>query len=306
MHQHARFEHIKRTVADLADDLDSLEKLLDLDVPSSLNKIRFITEKTLQALCRKHGVAWGQAEPTLERMVGPLVSSDVIPRNIAIHVRTIQANTSPGSHYQESPLSTSHAAIAQNALIEFLDWYCRQWDPLANEVRPPGKAADGTHPVGRRGWARFMTGGALVLLFTALAVWWHISSKQQLIGPTSNRTSEFESAATESRLLGSWEHRAWDGQNWVHLSVLSVAKAQGGWSIAVTEQEQQTLDYRIAAVDQVDFDGDTLIFSARYVDGTLGHFRFERVSDSMFRGTVNVEGSDEPEYQHRITRLGIR
>ncbi len=59
----------------------------------------------------------------LERMIGPLVAARHVPKDVAIHVRTIQANTSPGSHFQESALSDSHADIALTALKEFLLWY---------------------------------------------------------------------------------------------------------------------------------------------------------------------------------------
>lgn len=56
-------------------------------------------------------------------MIGPLVAGGYIPKNVAIHVRTIQANSSAGSHYQEFELTKSHVTIAQSALIEFLNWY---------------------------------------------------------------------------------------------------------------------------------------------------------------------------------------
>jgi hypothetical protein len=55
-------------------------------------------------------------------MLGPLVAANVVPKSTAIHVRTIQAYASPGSHYQEQPLSVSHLNIAVQALIEFLGW----------------------------------------------------------------------------------------------------------------------------------------------------------------------------------------
>jgi len=57
-------------------------------------------------------VGWGKAEPTLENMLGPLVAHGVIPRNIAVHLRTIQANASPGSHFQTDPLSDAHTYAA--------------------------------------------------------------------------------------------------------------------------------------------------------------------------------------------------
>ena len=108
-----------------------MEQLLQVDVPSSLNKIRFIAEKVLHTLCVRHAITWGQAEPTLERMLGPcLISQGVIPKNTSVHVRTIQANSSPGSHYQESALSPSHAIIAQQALVEFLEWYSTSAQPM--------------------------------------------------------------------------------------------------------------------------------------------------------------------------------
>ena len=160
---------LKSKVAGLAEDLDALEALLEVDVPSSLNKIRFITEKVLQGLCKTNSVSWGQAEPTLERMIGPLVAADCIPKSIAIHVRTVQMNTSPGSHYQESALSQSHVTIAQNALIEFLDWYCRQLDgsPADSESKKPVSKSERTrHPVL---WvsvisALCLTGAAIVVI----------------------------------------------------------------------------------------------------------------------------------------------
>jgi hypothetical protein len=55
-------------------------------------------------------------------MFGPLSAAGIIPKSIAIHVRTVQTNASPGSHYQESPLSASHVIIAQSALVELLEW----------------------------------------------------------------------------------------------------------------------------------------------------------------------------------------
>jgi hypothetical protein len=118
-----RLEELQRSVAEVAEDLRALEQVWEVDVPSSLNKIRYIAEKILYGLCECGNVSWGQAQPTLERMLGPLVASGGLPKNVAIHVRTIQTYTSPGSHYQESALSEPHASIAQQALLEFLHWY---------------------------------------------------------------------------------------------------------------------------------------------------------------------------------------
>jgi hypothetical protein len=99
-----------------------LNELSGISIPSALNKVRYITEKQLHHLCSRGGVAWGQGEPTLERMLGPLVSAGCLPKGVAIHVRTIQAYSSPGSHYQEAALSSCHLDIAVQAVIEFLDW----------------------------------------------------------------------------------------------------------------------------------------------------------------------------------------
>jgi hypothetical protein len=118
-----RLQSLLRTLPTFAEDLQVLTRLCGIDAASALNKVRFITEKVLLDLCSSSGVAWGQAEPTLERMIGPLVSAGRIPKNIAIHVRTIQTNASPGSHYQESALSEPHVLIARYALITFLEWF---------------------------------------------------------------------------------------------------------------------------------------------------------------------------------------
>jgi hypothetical protein len=116
-------QQLKARLQDLRKDLETLESLVSVDVPSSLNKIRFVTEKVLHKLCRSKGTSWGQGEPTLERMIGPLLAGEHIPKSVGIHIRTIQNYTSPGSHYQASTLTASHLRIAQDALIEFLWWY---------------------------------------------------------------------------------------------------------------------------------------------------------------------------------------
>jgi hypothetical protein len=163
-------QRLKQKAADLADDLATLETLLELDVPSSLNKIRFIAEKVLQMLCKNKGVSWGQAEPTLERMIGPLVAAGCLPKSVAIHLRTVQMNTSPGSHYQESALSRSHVTIAQNALIEFLEWYYHQANAQAGASGPEVSAA-GPLKAGYRAFRPAVVAGlCLACLVTAAAV----------------------------------------------------------------------------------------------------------------------------------------
>jgi CheY-like chemotaxis protein len=107
----------------LSADLSALNALSITDIPSTLNKVRYISEKVLHSICQQRGIAWGAGEATLERMIGPLTSTGTIPKDVSIHVRTIQANTSPGSHYQEANLSEAHALIAEQALFEVLEWY---------------------------------------------------------------------------------------------------------------------------------------------------------------------------------------
>jgi CheY-like chemotaxis protein len=114
---------------ELAEDLCALDRLFDTDVQSALNKVRVAAEKVLYRLCTAHSVSWGNAEPTLERMLGPLVSAGVLPKDVAVHVRTVQANANFGSHFQESPPSAAHLGIAANALAEFLAWYERRSHP---------------------------------------------------------------------------------------------------------------------------------------------------------------------------------
>jgi hypothetical protein len=119
---HKRLHELQARLPSLAEDLGELGNLEGISITGAMNKTRIITEKVLHRLCTCKNVSWGQAEPTLERMIGPLVSSGCIPKNVAIHVRTIQGYSSPGSHYQESALTGRHLDIAVQALIEFLDW----------------------------------------------------------------------------------------------------------------------------------------------------------------------------------------
>jgi hypothetical protein len=177
-------QKLRHRAADLSDDLDALEALLAVDIPSSLNKIRFITEKVLQRLCKNHSVSWGQAEPTLERMIGPLIAADYIPKSIALHVRTIQTNTSPGSHYQDVPLSNSHVAIAQNALIEFVEWYYQQAEgkPAHSE---PKKFLVGAPRISRR--PLWLALAAAFCLACAGLVTFLVSKRPQENTPTNKR-----------------------------------------------------------------------------------------------------------------------
>jgi hypothetical protein len=110
------------TVREIEAEVNSLCRVLEADSVSALNKVRTVAEGILFRLCKAHNIAWGDAEPTLERLIGPLVASGHLPKNVAIHVRTIQMNTSPGSHYQEQALSEVHVRIALSALVELIKW----------------------------------------------------------------------------------------------------------------------------------------------------------------------------------------
>jgi tetratricopeptide (TPR) repeat protein len=118
-----RLRELEQQVVELSNDLRVLRSLVAQDHASALNKIRYVTEKVLHALCARDGVSWGTKEPTLENMIGPLVAARAMPKNIAVHVRTIQSNASPGSHFQEDALSATHVQVAQMALLELLEWH---------------------------------------------------------------------------------------------------------------------------------------------------------------------------------------
>ena len=128
----------------VAEDLHVLQSLFSVDIPSALNKIRYVTEKILHILCTTSGTNCGEGEPTVERMIGPLTAEGVLPKSVAIHVRTVQANTSPGSHFQPSMLSEAHALIAEQALFELIEWFMtRHPDPATEMERPLQSSAVG-------------------------------------------------------------------------------------------------------------------------------------------------------------------
>jgi CheY-like chemotaxis protein len=183
-----QLQDVGQRLPEFGDDLRALGGLLDADLQSALNKVRFITEKVLYKLCTAHGVSWGSAEPTLERMVGPLVAAEMLPRNVAVHVRTVQANANFGSHFQDAPPSAAHAGIAGSALIELLTWYAAG---SYGAAAPPGCAAPGP--------------GLRVLLVEELAF-----NQQCATGPLRKEGHTVEVAANGEEALGTLDKGTFD------------------------------------------------------------------------------------------------
>jgi hypothetical protein len=118
-----RWEALASRLPALGHEISTLKELVRIDRGGALNLMRRMAEQILHTLCRRHGVAWGRGEPTLENMLGPLGAAKAIPKNIVIHLRTVQSNTSPGSHFQEQPLTGAHVEIARQALAEVMEWF---------------------------------------------------------------------------------------------------------------------------------------------------------------------------------------
>lgn len=191
-----RIRLLEEHVDSYRDDLRVLRTLVEHDHSSALNKIRYITEKVLHQLCTDHDVSWGKTHPTLERMLGPLVANDVIPRNIAIHVRTIQTNASPGSHYQESALTSTHVHIAQVALVDFLEWQANQRPSLVGVI--PDRHAKPVRAVRRRSglWIAAAIGSGAVLV--AVAVLLAVQGDGDPAAPVPESAMGPETAATDA------------------------------------------------------------------------------------------------------------
>jgi len=172
-----RLRELEHQVDELSGDLRVLRTLVEQDHASALNKIRYVTEKVLHGLCTKHEVSWGTKEPTLENMIGPLIAAKIIPKNVAVHVRTVQTNASPGSHFQEDALSATHVQVAQIALLELLEWYYRGGDdePNASSSMPAqtgaGKASSLPRARLRRRGPPVVLIGAGVVLIAGAAVY---------------------------------------------------------------------------------------------------------------------------------------
>jgi tetratricopeptide (TPR) repeat protein len=163
-----RLRRLEDRIADLNSDLRVLRTLVEQDHGSALNKIRYVTEKVLHRLCTENDVSWGKAEPTLENMIGPLIAGKLIPKDVALHVRTVQTNASPGSHYQEAPLSSTHVQLAQIALLEFLEWYYRGQAHAASAVVASAPRSSPRSRVGV-GAALALGGGIAVVAALVLA-----------------------------------------------------------------------------------------------------------------------------------------
>ncbi len=161
----ARLDRLERSLDEQASDLRLVRSYL-ADPHATLNKVRYITEGVLHRLCKQHGISWGKAEPTLENMFGPLVAGGVVPKNIGIHLRTIQTNASPGSHFQETPLTASHVNIALLALVDVLEWLLDEREPQL-PAAAPRRAPRIVHPLQP---ARNFAGRAQLL--ERLQTWW--------------------------------------------------------------------------------------------------------------------------------------
>lgn len=119
-----RLARLERQVGELRHDLAVLRRLEDIDAHSALNKIRRITEKVLLGLCDEHNVSWGKGEAMLGNMAGPLKAHGIVPKEIALELDIIQRLTSAGSHHGLD-LGPKHVKKAQDALFDFLEWYCK-------------------------------------------------------------------------------------------------------------------------------------------------------------------------------------
>lgn len=162
-----RLLELEQQVHELSGDLKVLRSLVEQDHASALNKIRYVTEKVLHGLCTRHDVSWGAKEPTLENMIGPLIAAKTIPKNVAVHVRTIQTNASPGSHFQADALSSTHVQVAQMALLDLLEWHYLD-TARASSAAMPRASASVVRPIPlqrRRPWQ--IAGGVLVIVFAA-------------------------------------------------------------------------------------------------------------------------------------------
>ncbi|MFC1852962.1 hypothetical protein ACFL27_22415 [candidate division CSSED10-310 bacterium] len=82
-----RLENLEKKLTDFEQDITVLRTLVDQDEPSALNKIRYIIEKALYNLSQKNDISWGKGEPTLENMIGPLIKNQIIPKDVATHIR---------------------------------------------------------------------------------------------------------------------------------------------------------------------------------------------------------------------------
>jgi CHASE2 domain-containing sensor protein len=117
-------------------DLQVLEQAVKIDASLPLNQMRRITEKVLRQLCDAKDIAVG-TKPGLEELIVALKKAGAVPKNVEVHVRAIQDYVNPASHHQDAPFSQAHVRIAQQALVELLDWYATATGPLAVAQRPP-------------------------------------------------------------------------------------------------------------------------------------------------------------------------
>jgi tetratricopeptide (TPR) repeat protein len=186
-----RLKLLEAKVEDLSSDIEMLRALLDRDHQSALNKMRYVTEKVLHRLCQQHAVTWGSGEPTLENMIGPLLAKRVIPKSVAIHVRTVQTNTSPGSHYQESPLGATHVLVAQMALVDFLEWYHggAESSPATSKDSAPALPSMTDVSASRKSRVPLIAAGAVVSVAVVGGIIWFASKRDAALSAAPAKES---------------------------------------------------------------------------------------------------------------------
>jgi hypothetical protein len=244
-----RLQRLEAELDDLRGDLGVLRKLMEQDHGSALNKIRYVTEKVLHQLCVQHDVSWGKSEPTLECMIGPLIASKVIPKNVAIHVRTVQTNASPGSHFQETPLGGTHVAVAQMALLEFLEWHHRTVNPNSVSNRKLEEARKQAEDDAREAAAvstatpqkprpKLLVGSAIAgaIAIIALAVWqpWRHAPAPAAVASAAPAASADPAPALKEPAIGL---RALDMVRSPKGAQISLLQSESFWESAVADFE---------------------------------------------------------------------
>ena len=264
-----KLRKLEQQIVQFADDIEVLQRLNELDdANAQLNKVRYIAEGILHTLCIENEVKWGNKEPTLDRMIGPLRSQKVLTAPIAAHFRSIQSTCSPGSHFQKNQLTRSHTQIALLALVEVLEWYVttRTTTHVPKEALPPQSF--------HKPWKWPIISAVIFLL---IGGWWSYTPKDH---PARKRTT------ADSTLKGFQTHFA--KRHFSMTQLLQSLKSTAKPAYREKEIKEKLAEYRIIIKDY----NLHRVINRSEIDRVYGKeiYRWEReIHHQLFYANKNLE-----------------
>jgi len=111
-----------------------------------------------------------------------------------------------------------------------------------------------------------------------------------------NKTPPSASQAAQTRqsgdiILGTWRQYGYvpEKAQWDYLGTFDVAKVNGIYTVSAREQKESPDVVNSIGVFDVQSDGTSWRFNSNWGGGAVANFDLQRVSDTVFEGSISVE-----------------